>query len=116
MASKTDDDDLVMGLLERALACPKDERQTFLQTACGDDSGLLDQLWRYVRAQEQMNGFLLEPFHRPPAEEHPFQSGDLLDSRFRIVRKVAEGGMGVVYEALDEKLERRVALKCAKTG
>ena len=50
----------------------------------------------------------------PP--EQPFEPGDLLDERFRIVREVARGGMGIVYEAMDEKLERRIALKCGKAG
>ena len=44
-----------------------------------------------------------------------FQPGDLLENRFRIVREVARGGMGVVYEAEDQKLQRRIALKCAKS-
>jgi eukaryotic-like serine/threonine-protein kinase len=46
----------------------------------------------------------------------PFASGELLIGRFRVVRRIAQGGMGVVYEAFDEKLHRRIALKCALPG
>ncbi len=63
-----------------------------------------------------MNGFLLDPLYPAASNEHPFEPGELLDGRFRIVREIAQGGMGIVYEALDEKLQRRIALKCAKTG
>src|SRR5579872_1554009 len=49
-------------------------------------------------------------------QEHPFQAGDLIEGRFRIVREVAQGGMGIVYEAWDQKLDRRIAIKCAKSG
>jgi eukaryotic-like serine/threonine-protein kinase len=32
-------------------------------------------------------------------------------SHYQIVRQIGRGGMGIVYEALDQRLERRVALK-----
>ena len=34
--------------------------------------------------------------------------------KYEIVRQIGEGGMGVVYEAIDEKLIKRVAIKCPK--
>ncbi len=37
--------------------------------------------------------------------------GRLLDGRYRVVRRIARGGMAVVYEALDTRLDRPVALK-----
>jgi len=37
--------------------------------------------------------------------------GTILDGRYRIVRRLAEGGMGVVYEAEQAALHRKVAIK-----
>lgn len=41
--------------------------------------------------------------------------GRTIDS-FRIVRLIAQGGMGAVYEALDDQLQRKVALKTLLGG
>ncbi len=37
--------------------------------------------------------------------------GTVVDGRYRIVRRIARGGMAAVYEAVDERLDRPVALK-----
>src|SRR5580700_6047492 len=110
------DDELIIGLVEQALAQPVSEREAYLESACAGNSELLEQARNYVRWEERMNGFLLEPIYRPGEFEHPFEPGQLLDDRFRIVRELARGGMGIVYEAMDEKLDRRIAIKCAKAG
>jgi serine/threonine protein kinase/Tfp pilus assembly protein PilF len=43
-----------------------------------------------------------------------FVPGDLLASRFLVVRYIARGGMGEVYEAEDTELSDRVAVKTAR--
>ena len=40
-----------------------------------------------------------------------FAPGDLVDGRYRIVEHIARGGMATVFEALDTRLDRHVALK-----
>ena len=116
MPFKVQDDELVMSLVEIAMAQPAGERLGYVEHACKGDSELLEAVWNYVEAVEEMGDFMLTPVCSPLGIEDPFEPGQLLVDRFRIVREVARGGMGIVYEAVDERLERRIALKCAKLG
>ena len=116
MPAKAHDDDLVMSLVEMALASPRPDRDRYLEELCQNDAGLIDLVRSYVDWERRMDGFLSEPLYPRRFLEHPFEEGQLLLGRFRIVREVAQGGMGIVYEALDQKLDRRIALKCGKAG
>ena len=46
----------------------------------------------------------------PPAADDPL-IGTVVSERYRIIRKVGEGGMGAVYQAEHALIEKRVALK-----
>ncbi len=107
-------------------------RDAFLAEACEGDEGLRRELELLLTQQASSDNAL----SRPPADllgrstvdpiavgaepawcrTEPLSPGTLLAERFRIVREVGRGGMGLVFEAIDEKLDRRVALKCAKPG
>lgn len=105
-----------MSLLEQALSQPPEVRRAFLEQQCGRDTETFDQVWAYVEQENRMAGFLLAPLIERDEPADPFEPGDEVEGRFRIVRKLAEGGMGVVYEGYDLRLDRRIAIKCARPG
>ena len=116
METKTQTDDFPIGLVDSALNRPDEEREAFLRQACGADSRLFSRAWSYVQWEIRMQNFLAVPLRLPSEAPAPFRPGQVLGNRFRIVREVARGGMGIVWEAIDNKLGGRVALKCPKPG
>src|SRR5689334_6172523 len=109
-------DELFMTLFEAAMTRPTSQRPAFIRKQCGSDKNLCASLLRLMKWEEKMGDFLQSPLVRFPEAERPFRPGDRAIERFRIVREIGEGGMAVVYEAIDEKQEERRALKCAKPG
>lgn len=114
--SSVRDDDRLMSLVESAMALPTHLRDDYLNSAC-DTLELREAVADYVQREERLQGFLQAPlFPRGRGDERPFEPEQLIEARFRIVREIARGGMGIVYEAFDEKLDRRIAIKCAKSA
>ena len=94
---------------------PPEDRKGYLRSAC-PSAGVFEDVWMRLEWEQRMGSFLREPLFTLGDSDPAFQAGAILSNRFRIIREVGRGGMGIVYEAVDEKLDRRVALKCALTG
>ncbi|MBL7184949.1 MAG: serine/threonine protein kinase [Phycisphaerae bacterium] len=102
-----------------ALEEPPDRRSGYVRAACGDDLELLERVESLLKIREDGNNFLEsplfadQPLMSTPPEEKP---GDTID-KYRLLEKIGEGGMAVVYMAEQERpMRRKVALKIIKLG
>src|SRR5712692_1889358 len=98
-------------LFDEALDLEPGSRAAFLDGSCQDDPGLRADVERLLAAHAIAGTFMETPLLAPVDPESTFSCGDLVSDRYRIVRFVAKGGMGAIYEAHDTRLDRRVALK-----
>ena len=121
-------DKVFAGALEVAPA----ERKSFLDRACGGDHQLRQLVEALLSEEERAGSFLQMPaignapgaaaatvsylHHSIASRKAPdaarFRTGDTIAQRFHVVRFIARGGMGEVYEVEDSLLQgNRVALK-----
>jgi tetratricopeptide (TPR) repeat protein/tRNA A-37 threonylcarbamoyl transferase component Bud32 len=116
MATSPEKWEAVKAWFDAALELDSSARSAFLRNNCPDEEARAE-VERLLSEHDQAGGFLSTPAmgFSPEADAlHPspkLAEGELLAGRFRILRFIAGGGMGEVYEAEDEELRERVAIK-----
>ena len=97
-------------VFDRALQLEPAARAVYVHRACDDDPQLGSEVMRLLRAYEDTRTFL----DHPPALLRSALLGDepfTGTARFRMMRRLGAGGMGVVYEVHDRIRDDVVALK-----
>ncbi len=116
METSPEYDERVMKLVTEARQQAPAERESFLRQACETDPALYREIAETLKWEDRMGSFLQQPLIALTLVGRPFQPGEVIEGRFEIVRAIGEGGMGVVYEAIDRKRNTRIAIKSAKPG
>ena len=102
-----------------ALEQPLDRRASYVKATCGDDLELLERVESLLRIREAGDNFLESPpfIDQPLTNTLPEEKPGTIIDRYKLLERIGEGGMAVVYMAEQaEPIRRKVALKIIKLG
>ena len=111
--------DRVKQILFDALDVPQGQRRSFIASACDGDASLIEQVLRLAKAHDNAGEFLSEPSIDTGSRSIPHAEEPLPESigGRKVLRKLGEGGFGVVYLAQQDKpVSAEVAIKVVRPG
>ncbi|GJM24227.1 MAG: hypothetical protein DHS20C16_06420 [Phycisphaerae bacterium] len=107
----------LMSLFDQAVALKDGERAAFLDKACGGDAALRLELEALIANDADPLSFVdAAPSQAARAVAGTDVHLNTTIGSYSIIRKLGEGGMGVVYLAQQERPKRQVALKVIRPG
>ncbi|MBL1215240.1 MAG: serine/threonine protein kinase [Ignavibacteriae bacterium] len=108
----------VQELFDKAFEMDAEQRLNYLNEKCGSDKDLFNEVMSLLDADVNAHSIFDEDERKRISE---FEEPDYIGKKigvYKVLRKIASGGMGTVYyaERDDGTFERKVALKLIKGG
>ncbi|CAN5293676.1 hypothetical protein BH10ACI1_BH10ACI1_01380 [soil metagenome] len=104
----------VKGLFDAVVELAPNEREHFLDKSCGTDKVLRREVEKLLISYDDSESFIEQPAAAEIAsfiiESKNLEAGKSF-GHYEIVKQIGAGGMGEVYLAKDNKLDRKVAVK-----
>jgi serine/threonine protein kinase len=101
-------------LFSSALSRPADERGPYLARECDGQPEIRDAVLELLTANTDASNSFLDPGGLVLDVPWLFRPGDSIAARFTVLRPIARGASGEVYEAVDERLHQRIAVKAVR--
>src|SRR5437762_3532238 len=111
MMSKQADEEAIFQIA-RTVPTPE-ARADYLTRACGEDAALRDRLEALLRVHDQEPSFLRSapPLAGDAADEPVTARAGAAVGPYELLERIGEGGMGVVWKARQQTLNRLCAVK-----